>query len=59
MRIKVGLKALNRVLRWTGWRIYVEMNKDFLETGQGKPETKIGLIWYGWKFIKELDKDLV
>lgn len=53
-----SLKKINRVLRWTGVRLTVSINKDFFNDMSLKPETKIGFTWYGWGFIKDLKNDL-
>lgn len=61
MFISVSLKKINRILRWTGLRLTIAMDSEFLQNpnGQNPPNTKIGLSWYGWSFVKELSKDLV
>ena len=37
----INLKTINRVLRWTGWRLIVSLDQE-------KPQTKIGLAFWGW-----------
>lgn len=43
MIIKCELWSINRILRWTGWRLFVQIDKT------GVAPTLIGFIWYGWK----------
>lgn len=59
-RLMFSLRKVNRVLRWTGWRLAVEFNKDYItsSTQNTKPNTKVGLVWYGWGFINHLKEDL-
>jgi len=59
------LRSINRVLRWTGWRLAVEVDCENVVKNKGKPwhessyePTRIGLIWYGWGFVRHLDTDL-
>lgn len=55
------LKSINRILRWTGFRIEIEVDDDIkrkLSNNLSIDPTKIGFTWYGWSFIRELDKDL-
>lgn len=57
--IGFSLKRVNRILRWTGVRLFVGFEDGFLESkGVLPPKTKIGLEWYGWGFIKDLENDL-
>lgn len=42
MTITIGLWAINKWLRWTGWRIIVS-------TGNPEPTpTRVGIKFYGW-----------
>lgn len=59
MRFHLKLRNINRVLRWTGWRLYVGIDIENLKKDLPMELTQIGMEWYGWGFIKELDKDLV
>ncbi len=54
-----NLKRLNRILRWTGFRITVSLDQEFLKDYQNNPpKTVLLLQWYGWNFIKDLKNDL-
>lgn len=47
--ISFSLKRFNRIMRWTGFRLFVGFNNDFLESkGQTAPGTTIGIHWHGW-----------
>lgn len=58
MQFGIKLRTINRVLRWSGWRLYVGLDDGFIADTTQPPKTQIGLIWYGWGFIKELSEDL-
>jgi len=54
-----NLKRLNRILRWTGFRITVSLDQEFLKDYQNNPpKTVLLLQWYRWNFIKDLKNDL-
>jgi hypothetical protein len=59
MRFYVYLRTINRVLRWTGWRLYIGIDIENLLDDEKRAPAQIGLEWYGWEFIKHLDEDLV
>lgn len=47
MRLSIALWTINNLLRFTGFRVYVEM----LETPEGDDyETRIGILWWGSPF---------
>lgn len=47
------LWTINRWLRWTGFRIYfeVDLNRERNAAGTYKP-TRIGLRFYGWRDLR-------
>lgn len=47
-RFGISLKAINTVLRWTGWRLYIGFDDAWMEDKNLPPKSQIGLIWYGW-----------
>ncbi len=51
------LRSINKILRWTGWRLAVEIDCENFAKSKREP-TKIGFVWYGWDFIRHLDVDL-
>lgn len=58
MQFGVKLKKLNRILRWTGWRLYVGLDDAFMKDTSLPAKTEIGLVWCGWGFVKYLKEDL-
>lgn len=44
----VGLWSINRWLRWTGFRLYVNVAKDIFVNENHEP-TRLGIRFYGWK----------
>lgn len=58
MHFGISLKKLNRILRWTGWRLFVGLDDDFLQDNNLPPKTYVGFEWYGWSFVKNLKEDL-
>ena len=58
------LRSINRILRWTGWRLTISIDDKMLQN-KGTPAdhsihepTRIGFTWYGWSFVRHLDTDL-
>ena len=49
---KANLRKVNRVLRWTGWRLTVLYDPTDVK------DTMVYLAWHGWGFLKHLDEDL-
>lgn len=49
---KINLRKLNRILRWTGWRLAFDYDPG------NKKDTMVFFAWFGWGFIRHLDKDL-
>jgi hypothetical protein len=49
---KINLRKLNRILRWTGWRLTFEYDPGH------KKDTMVYFNWHGWGFVKNLKKDL-
>jgi hypothetical protein len=47
----VELWSINRILRYTGWRLYLEIDPDLFVKDEYKP-TRIGFQFYGWSFLK-------
>lgn len=45
------LWSINRILRFTGFRIYVQVDGKPGEVWKPETPTRIGLAWYGWKFL--------
>jgi hypothetical protein len=41
------LWSINRLLRWTGWRLIVVVDV----VGGFKAPTRIGFAWYGWSWV--------
>lgn len=58
MQIFFWLKKINRILRWTGFRLTIGLDDEFMKDTSNPPKTQIGLVWYGWSFVRELEKDL-
>lgn len=50
--VLVNLRKINRLLRWTGFRLFVGYDPAH------KSDTIIGLGYHGWEFIKYLRNDL-
>lgn len=57
MQFGIKIKTINRVLRWTGWRVFVGIDIERFHEAKRSP-SQIGIIWYGFGFINELDQDL-
>jgi hypothetical protein len=49
---KINLRKLNRLLRWTGWRLSIDHDIS------RRKDTKLYFGWYGWKFLFNLKRDL-
>lgn len=47
--ISCELWSINRILRWTGFRLYVQMDVRRGDPFDPKTPTRIGIGWYGWK----------
>lgn len=45
------IKKINRWLKWTGFRLTVEVDKLIFadESAPVPSPTKVGLTWWGWK----------
>ena len=48
-RVLVRLWSINRWLRWTGWRLLIDLPVENGVIVDGP--TTIGLVWYGWSFV--------
>jgi hypothetical protein len=58
-QFKFNLKKINRILRWTGFRIFIGLDNAFMQdTKNNPPKTEIGIYWHGFGFVKELKNDL-
>lgn len=54
--MRIELWTINRILRYTGFRLCIEIDPaafNNTNTNATISPTKIGLIWYGWKFLFE------
>lgn len=53
--VSTRLWSINRWLRWTGWRLFVEvpLERECPSCGHGEDEgpTTIGLVFCGWDFV--------
>ncbi len=47
--VMVDLWTINRILRWTGWRLIVSPADD------DNPTTRIGFAYWGWEFLRNKD----
>jgi len=53
-----SLRKINRVLRWTGWRLAVTVDDEIKAKeadGREQEPTLIGFTWYGWDFDTKVD----
>ena len=50
MKVFVKLWSINRLLRYTGFRLFVMVHMD--ENGKLIDSISIGVVFYGWGFIK-------
>lgn len=58
-QFRFGLKKFNRILRWTGFRVFIALDDVFMRDPYNElPRTEIGLYWHGFGFIKDLKNDL-
>lgn len=48
--ISCELWSINRWLRYTGWRLFVQVDCD--PTNDLVNPTRVGLIFYGWSFLR-------
>lgn len=48
------LWSINRILRFTGWRLYVSVDGSLNMPFNPQKPTKIGFMWYGWSFLRDL-----
>lgn len=51
--ISCELWSINRILRFTGFRLYVAIDGVTGEVFNPEKPTRIGLMFYGWKFLTE------
>jgi hypothetical protein len=49
----VKLWSINRILRYTGFRLIIGFNQWCTDCQKEPEPTLIGLKFYGWKFLKE------
>lgn len=47
------LWSINRMLRWTGWRLYVEVDSEIGAVFDPKKPSRIGFKFYGWSWLRE------
>lgn len=53
----IELWSINKYLRYTGWRLFVSLDKNVFLDGFDPDKlepTRIGLAWYGWGFLKKV-----
>ncbi len=48
--MSIRIWTINRVLRWTGVRLFVELEDD----GE---YTRIGFRWWGWRFVTKGEEE--
>lgn len=46
------LWTINKVLRYTGWRLAIEVDATLGEPFNPVKPTKLTLVWYGWGFLR-------
>lgn len=46
------LWSINKWLRWTGFRLYIEVDARVGEVAHFTKPTRVGIQFWGWSFLK-------